>query len=79
MLVIDDCITTTNHANALEELVPEFLWNGDDGASSDEFEDFDDLSDITGTRDRWGPYFVVPAQAEWHWEDNSDSDLADLV
>ncbi|KAI0290891.1 hypothetical protein BC826DRAFT_1024757, partial [Russula brevipes] len=34
-LGIDRCIITTDRANALGELVPEFLWNGDEGLSSD--------------------------------------------
>jgi hypothetical protein len=54
MLGIDDCTITTNRANALEELVPEFLWNGDEGASSDESDYSDDLSDMnTEEREDW--------------------------
>ncbi|KAI0290882.1 hypothetical protein BC826DRAFT_517418 [Russula brevipes] len=73
-LSIDRCTITTNRANALGELVPEFHWNGDEGASSDESDDSDDFSDVTGmgTEDRWEEYFVGSAQVEWQWEDDSD-------
>ncbi|KAI0288558.1 hypothetical protein BC826DRAFT_1188297 [Russula brevipes] len=45
VLRIDNCPITTDRANALGKFVPEFLWNGHKGASLDEFDEFDDLSD----------------------------------
>jgi hypothetical protein len=44
MLRIDYCIVTTNRANALGKLVPEFVQHGyeSEGSSLDEFDDFDD-------------------------------------
>ncbi|KAI0279063.1 hypothetical protein BC826DRAFT_1081949, partial [Russula brevipes] len=53
MLRIDNCSITTDCANALGKLVPEFLWNGHKGASLNEFDEFDDLSDV-GTEDQSG-------------------------
>ncbi|KAI0280337.1 hypothetical protein BC826DRAFT_1075828, partial [Russula brevipes] len=50
MLRIDNCLITTDRADALGKLVPEFLWNERKGASLDEFDDFGDLSDV-GTED----------------------------
>ncbi|KAI0289294.1 hypothetical protein BC826DRAFT_1177413 [Russula brevipes] len=57
MLIIDDCIITTDRANALGALVPEFVqhWNESEGSSLDESDDFDDPSDVgTSTEDSWG-------------------------
>jgi hypothetical protein len=56
MLRIYNCIVTTNRANALGKLVPEFARNGNEseseGSSLDESDDFDDLSDVS-TEDGW--------------------------
>ncbi|KAI0290892.1 hypothetical protein BC826DRAFT_517712 [Russula brevipes] len=73
-LGIDSCTITADRANALGELVPEFVWNVDEGASSDESDDSDDFSDVMGmgSEDRWEEYSAGSAQAEWQWEDFSD-------
>jgi hypothetical protein len=58
MLRIYNCIVTTNRANALGKLVPEFAWHRDgnesesEGSSLDESDDFADLSDVS-TEDGW--------------------------
>ncbi|KAI0280332.1 hypothetical protein BC826DRAFT_1112241 [Russula brevipes] len=53
VLRIDNCSITTDCTNALGKLVPEFLWNEHKGAPLDEFDEFDDLSDV-GTEDQLG-------------------------
>jgi hypothetical protein len=69
-LNIDHCIITTNLANALGKLVPEFLWN-DERASFDEFNNLSDVMEDTDTENQWGDYLVNFTQTEW-WENNSD-------
>jgi hypothetical protein len=64
-LSINRCVTTTDLANALGKLVPEFLWNGDEDPSFDEFDDFGGLSGVMDTEDRWGGYLAGSSQAEW--------------
>jgi hypothetical protein len=83
MLGIDHCTITTNRANALGKLVPEFIWNGDEGTSLGESDDFNDFSDVgdyvddedrlgdyVGDGDRWEDYFVGCTQTEWEWWEN---------
>jgi hypothetical protein len=65
-LSINRCVITTDLANALGKLVPEFLWNGGEGPSFDEFDEFGDLSGVMGTENRWGDYyFISSSPAEW--------------
>ncbi|KAI0290880.1 hypothetical protein BC826DRAFT_1106213 [Russula brevipes] len=52
MLGIVHGIISTNRANALGKLVPEFLWTGRAFDAFDEFDEFDDFcSDVMGTED----------------------------
>ncbi|KAI0284063.1 hypothetical protein BC826DRAFT_170889 [Russula brevipes] len=69
MLGIDHCIVTTNRANALRKLVPEFVRHGYEGSSLDEFDDFGYFLDV-GSEDRWGDYSFGSTQAEWEWLEN---------
>jgi hypothetical protein len=69
MLGIDHCIVTTNRANVLRKLVPEFVRHGHEGSSLGEFDDFGYFLDV-GTEDRWGDYYVGSTQAEWEWWEN---------
>jgi hypothetical protein len=56
ILRIEYCIVTTNRANALGKLVPEFVQHMNEseseGSSLGESDDFDDLSDVS-TEDGW--------------------------
>ncbi|KAI0289300.1 hypothetical protein BC826DRAFT_631337 [Russula brevipes] len=52
MLRIDDCFIATNRANALGELVPEFVQHGCKATSLDQFDNFGDLSEVS-TEDQW--------------------------
>jgi len=63
MLRINDCSIATKRANALGELVPEFVQHGCEASVLDQFDNFGDLSDVS-IQDRWEASIT---QAEWEW------------
>ncbi|KAI0289295.1 hypothetical protein BC826DRAFT_631265 [Russula brevipes] len=63
MLRIDDCSIATKRANALGELVPEFVQHGCEASVLNQFDNFGDLSDVS-IQDRWEASIT---QAEWEW------------
>ncbi len=69
----DSHIIPFKRANALERLVPEFRWDGDEGLIND-FDDFDDFgeydSDFIEPGARWGDFFPGSTQVEWEWWEN---------
>jgi hypothetical protein len=84
MLSIDRSILCQQHATALEKLVREFHWSGEEAMSFDEY-DFDDFDHYSsdyydhgfhdhGYHDpdvpRLEDYFNGTTQAEWEWFEN---------
>jgi hypothetical protein len=80
VLDVETCNISAKRARALERLVKEFHWDGEEGFL-DEFENFDgydsdfvetgvawdDLEEESG---RWEDYFIGTSQAEWDWWEN---------
>jgi hypothetical protein len=73
---VDRCVIPLRRANALERLVTEFHWDGEEGLINvfDEFEDFGDYdSDFIEPGARWEDFFVG-SPADWElWENYSDA------
>lgn len=71
-LSIDRSILCQQHASALEKLVPEFHWSGEEAMSFDEydFDDYDHYSSDYHSAARWEDFFVGTSQAEWEWWEN---------
>jgi hypothetical protein len=72
MLSIDRSILSQKRASALEKLVPEFHWSGEEALSFNEY-DFDDFDHYSSDYHdaRWEDFFVGGSeQAEWEWWEN---------
>ncbi|KAH9001833.1 hypothetical protein EDB86DRAFT_2848439 [Lactarius hatsudake] len=70
-LSIDRSIISEKRASALEKIVPEFHWSGEDTMSINEY-DFDDFDHYSSDYHdaRWEDFFVGSSQAEWEWWEN---------
>jgi len=76
-LCIDNCVISEEQAKALENVVPDFRWDHDEGPSDDEEDDVEDYydddddefgdwgDDIGPPAVGWGGLHVGLAQAEW--------------
>ena len=71
MLSIDRSILSQKRASALEKLVKEFHWSGEEAMSFNEY-DFDDFDHYSSDYHdaRWEDFFVGSSQAEWEWWEN---------
>lgn len=71
MLSIDRSILSEKRASALEKLVREFHWSGEEAMSMNEY-DFDDFDHYSSDYHdaRWEDFFVGSSQAEWEWWEN---------
>ncbi|KAI9448982.1 hypothetical protein BJY52DRAFT_1156139 [Lactarius psammicola] len=71
MLSIDRSILSEKRASALEKLVRDFHWSGEEAMSINEY-DFDDFDHYSSDYHdaRWEDFFVGSSQAEWEWWEN---------
>jgi len=69
MLSIERSLLSQKRASALEKLVREFHWHGDDAMTFDDFDDFDHYSSDYHDA-RWEDFFMGSSQAEWEWWEN---------
>ena len=69
VLRIDNCVISAKRAKALQKLVRQFHWDGDEGFV-DEFEDFGDYDSDFDEGTRWEDFFIGTSQAEWEWWEN---------
>ena len=64
MLGVNRCVITDDYANSLKEHVQEFCWDGDEGVSYDEWDDYDySLDDINLMED----VSNGATEASWGW------------
>ena len=71
MLSIERSILCQRRATALEKVVRDFHWSGEEAMSFDEY-DFDDFDHYSSDYHdaRWEDFFVGSSQAEWEWWEN---------
>ena len=76
-LNVETCNISAKRARALEKLVQDFHWDGEEGFLDEDFDGYDsDFAEpLVGLDDfeesgRWEDYFIGTSQAEWDWWEN---------
>jgi hypothetical protein len=74
-LRVECCNISPKRAKALEKLVQDFHWDGeecylDESADYEDFDEYDSDFIVQPDGERWQDYFIGTSQTEWDWWEN---------